>query len=45
MPVHAPYSRETEWQQVLQLYAAKLNMSSFSQNIGGLNPGSLKNKK
>jgi hypothetical protein len=44
-PVHAPYSRETEWQQVLQLYAQKLNMSSFSSNIGGLNPASLKNKK
>ena len=37
-PVQQPYSKDTEWQQILQLYVQKLNMPS-------VNLGSLKNKK
>ena len=44
-PVQSPCSRDTEWQQVLQLYAQRLNMSSFQANLGNLNPASIKNKK
>lgn len=44
-PVQSPCSRETEWQQVLQLFSQRLNMASFQANLGNLNPASVKNKK
>ena len=44
-PVQSPCSRETEWQQVLQLFSQRLNMASFQTNFGSLNPASIKNKK
>ena len=44
-PVQSPCSRDTEWQQVLQLFSQRLNMASFQANLGSLNPSSVKNKK
>jgi hypothetical protein len=43
--VQSPCSRDTEWQQVLQLFSQRLNMASFQTNFGSLNPSSIKNKK
>lgn len=44
-PVQGPCSRDNEWQQVLQLYGQRLNMSSFHANLGSPNPALIKNKK
>ena len=44
-PVSLPYSKETQWQQILKQYEQSLHMSSFQQNIGGQNLKSLQNKR
>ena len=44
--IQMPYSRDSDWQQTLQVYAKMLNMTSYSTSIGAsLSQSSVRRQK